>query len=98
MPFTENFAEFMQPRDFATAAVWSVGPANVNVIFDSGFEANQLGSIVGIEGARLIATVPTASVPSVAHGQTLTIGATVYTIRGVQSDGTGMTTLVIEEP
>lgn len=98
MPFTEDTAAFLQVADFATAATWSVGSAVVNVIFDSGYQAAELGAIAGMEGARLTAVVATADMPTAAHGQTLTIASVVYTIRGVQSDGTGMTTLVLAEP
>jgi len=97
MSFTENFAEFLNVSEFASAGTWSVGPTPINLIFDSGYEATQLGLIAGIEGARLTAMVETASVPTIAHGQTIAIGGLIFTIRGIQPDGTGMTLLVLEE-
>ena len=97
MPFTENFAEFLQVRDFATTAVWSVGSTPVNLIFDSEYSEAQLGLIAGIEGARMVAFVSASSMATVARGQTLTMGGLTYTIRGIQPDGTGMIVLVLEE-
>lgn len=89
---TENPAIFL--ADFGTDATWS-GGGTVRGIFDSGFQAAQLGLDVGIEGARYTYLVPTADMPGVAHGHTLVIGGTTYTVRGVQPDGTGWTLLVL---
>jgi len=97
MPFTENLAEFLQVRDFATTAVWSVGSTPVALIFDSEYSEAQLGLIAGIEGARMVAFVDASSMATVARGQTLTMGGLIYTIRGIQPDGTGMIVLVLEE-
>jgi len=37
----------------------------------------------------------TADVSSLAHGDTLTISAVNYTVRGIQPDGTGMTQIML---
>lgn len=84
--------------DFGTPATWSVGPKAVLGIFDAGYQAAELGLQVGIDGARYTYLVPAADVPGVAQDQTLTINGTVYTIRRVEPDGTGMVLLLLKAP
>lgn len=94
MPFTESIADFFQTGDFATAATWSVGSATKNVIFDADY-LEPLGNLV--EGAQPVAVARAADFPAVAHGQTLTINGTVYTIRGVEPFDAGLVRLRLEE-
>ena len=94
---TEDLAVFFDLSRFGTAATWSVGGVPVTGIFDSGYQATQLGLDVGVEGARYAFTCAAAAVPTAAQGQTLTIGAVVYTIRSVQPDGTGLVLLLLHK-
>jgi len=96
---SESLSDFYTAADGLTVdAVYSVGSATVPVHFESGYEAAQLGSIAGIEGARYTALAELSRIPAAAHGQTLTIAGTVYTIRGVQADGHGSVLLVLAAP
>jgi hypothetical protein len=88
-------------RDFAavlgTAATWSVGPAAVSVIIDNDHAEVSLG-LAGVSSRNPRALAVAADMPTVAVGQTLTIAGTVYTIRDVQPDGTGMVALELQAP
>ena len=63
-------------------------------IFDNDFLA------VDLDESEVESTEPTllaraADVSSLAHGDTLTISAVSYTVRGIQPDGTGMTQIML---
>ena len=57
--------------------------------------------VLGTEGSGPSIMVRTADVPDIAHGQEVkrTVGGVTsdYTVRGVQSDGTGMSRVILEE-
>ena len=89
MAFTETLSQFFRTADFAVAATWSVGPATVNVIFDREY-VEQFGIVAG---TGPVALAELATMPTVAPAQTLTINAVVYTITGVEPDGTGLVVL-----
>lgn len=98
MPFAEDLAVFFDVDEFAWAATWSGAPAApVAGIFDAEYQLVALGT-PGIEGAAPVFLCAAAAVPGATHGQTLTIDGTVYTIRGVQPDGTGLVLLILQAP
>jgi hypothetical protein len=91
MAFAEDLSYLEDAaRGFAVDAVYSVGPATIRGIFDAAYFEPFGGQMQGNSPAF---TTKTSNVPSAAHGQTLTIGGTVYTVVGVEPDGTGVTVL-----
>ena len=91
MAFTENFAPFFSTSDFAVTGTLAGSP--VTGIID----AQYIEALGDVEGRQPVFLLPTASAPSVAHGQVLVVGAKTYKVRGVESDGTGVTLLRLEE-
>ncbi len=88
--FTENLSEFFDPTEMADNA--TIGSTTVAGVFD-----NQFVEVLGIESLRAVFTCAQASVPSIAHGDALSIKSTSYKVVGVQSDGTGLTQLILEK-
>ena len=88
-------AIFVEVDDFAVAATYNGG--TVNGIFDKEYlELDSGGSVAfAINQPRFVCR--TSDVSSAAQGDAITINATSYVIQVVQDDGTGMTTLVLEE-
>jgi len=67
-------------------------------IFDNEYVTVFDGEDASVESSGPVFMCRTADVSAAAHGDTLAISGTVYTVRGVQPDGTGMTTLRLESP
>lgn len=93
MPFTEDMSLYFQTGDFGTAAVYSGTGATINGILDAEYD-EAMGRV---QASSPVFACATSSVASATHGQTLTVGATVYKIVGVEPDGTGMTVLRLEK-
>ena len=90
MAFAEDFTEFLSTDDFAVDALFS--GVRVSGIFDESFIEVQ-----GVEGLHPVFTCPQSDVVGIAHGSALTIGGVIYHVHGVQRDGTGMVTLILED-
>ena len=90
MAFIEDFDAFFDTDDFAVDAQFS--GLTVNGIFDESFMEVQ-----GVEGLHPVFTCAQADVASIAHGNAITIGGVVYHVQGVQRDGTGMVSLILED-
>ena len=91
MMFTEDITAFFDTDDFAVDA--TLQGVAVKGIFDEGY-VEPLGNVV--EGAAPQFQCAAASVPSVAHGQSLVIGARTFKIVGIEPDGTGVVILRLE--
>lgn len=90
MAFTEPRRVFMDARHFATAA--TVGASTVYGHFDDDY-----AEFADIEGSAPAFHCLDADLPAgTAHGDTLVHASKTYTIRGIQPDGTGFTTLRLE--
>ena len=63
-------------------------------IFDNDFLAVDLDESE-VESTEPTLLARTADVSGLAHGDSLTIGAVSYTVRGIQPDGTGMTQIML---
>ena len=63
-------------------------------IFDNDFLAVDVDESE-VESSEPTLLARTADVLSLAHGDTLTISAVSYTVRGIQPDGTGMTQIML---
>ena len=94
-------AVFFYTDDFATTASYtpSGGSAStVNGIFDNEFFEVDPLSGVGVVSAQPRLFCTTADLPSgAASGDAITIDGTAYTVRVIQPEGTGVTTLVLEK-
>jgi len=99
MPMTEDLAGFFDVNDFATVGQWVNGTSTASVVglFDSPYARAAL-SIPGFESARTTFIGVEADFPGVAHGQTLAVLGTSYTIRGVEPDGSGVVRLILQAP
>lgn len=105
MPFTENLSDYFRAGDFGTSAVFSGNGATISGILD----ADYLEAMGRVQASEPMFVCATADVPGVVHGQTLTVGATVYKIVGVEPNanqmdgyrslpyGTGVTILRLEQ-
>ena len=85
--------EFLDTDEFGSSV--KVGGETI-----SGIMLDPYVEALGAEGAALRLVCRTSDVTtltSVVHGTTLVIGTTSYTVRSVQPDGEGMTSLVLEE-
>ena len=63
-------------------------------IFDNDFLAVDLDESE-VESTEPTLLARTADVSGLAHGDSLTISSTSYTVRGIQPDGTGMTQIML---
>lgn len=93
MPFAEDLSVFFDEADFAVAA--TLEGVAVRGIFDEPY-AEPLSGMV--EGSSPTFVCRSADIPSVAHEQTLVIGARSFKVVGVEPDGTGVTLLRLREP
>lgn len=94
-------AVFFDTDDFAVASSYtpSGGSAStVNGIFDNEFfEVDPLTGL-GVVSAQPRFLCATADLPgAAAGGDAITISAVAYTVRVIQAEGTGVTTLVLEK-
>lgn len=88
MTFTADLDAFLS--DFAIAATLP-STAVVRGILDNGFD-----SALGMTGSEPAFVGRSADLDGLSYGAAITIGATAYTVRGVQPDGTGLTRLILE--
>jgi len=88
--FTEDLSEFLDSTEMADNA--TIGASTIAGIFD-----NQFVEVHGIEGVRPVFVCAEADVSSIAHGDALTIKTVSYKVAGVQPDGTGLTSLILEK-
>jgi hypothetical protein len=91
MAFEEPMAAFFGVDDFAVTAM--LAGVYVTGIFD----ANYYEPLGEVEGRQPVFMLPTSEAKYAAHGQYLAIGNTRYRVRGVHPDGTGVTTLILEQ-
>jgi len=93
-----DLAEFYSTDVSGTAGTYTASGASAVTI--NGIFGNIYFDISGgettIEGKRATFNCMTSDVSAAAHGDTLAVSGTTYTVRGVQPDGTGSTTLILE--
>lgn len=94
MPFSENFAHFLNPAEFAQAA--TLGGVAVTGIFDRAYEQANVG-MAGMASTSPVFTLPTASVPANPVGTALVTGGVNYFVVEHQPDGTGISLLLMEK-
>ena len=69
----------------------SVGGASVEAIFDNEYVEYQ-----NVSGLRPVLRLPSSSIAAVVEGTAVTVNAVSYTVAGIQSDGTGMSLLILQ--
>jgi hypothetical protein len=90
-PFTENLDPFFSTSDFGET-VTIAGQAVVVVWFEPSADA------IGIAGTKPSLVCPTAKLPAgLEEGHVVLRGTHLYAIALIQPDGTGVTTLVLED-
>jgi len=79
--------------DYGTT-VTKTDASTFTAIFDNDFLAVDLDESE-VESTEPTLLARTADVSGLAHGDSLTISAVSYTVRGIQPDGTGMTQIML---
>ena len=84
-------------QDFGETATFTDTSAgstsSITVILTNDYLAADPGGSVEVESSSPVAIARTSDLPSVAQGDTLLISSTTYTIKEVEPDNQGMTTV-----
>ncbi len=100
MAFTENFSVYFNTGDFAVSAQFtprsSNNPINVTGIFDDEYLAVEGDGEVGIESTQPMFMTASTGLDN-ARGGALIIGNKSYNVVEAKQDGTGVTTLILED-
>lgn len=91
---TNDLDVFLNSDEFAVDVTYNA--ATIQGIFDAEFSSAVEGE-VGIESTVPQVLVKTSDVPNVAHNETMTINSVVYSVIGIQPDGTGVTLILLSE-
>ncbi len=88
--FIEDLSEFFDTTEMADLVI--VGNNSVVGVFD-----NQFVEVHGVEGFRPVFVCSEADVFDVTHGESLVFNNSTYKVAGVQRDGTGLISLILEK-
>lgn len=97
-----DFDVFFDPADFGSTGTYAGGspPATValaGIFANAHAVAAPLGDWQGVSTSAPLFTCRASVLPAGARdGDTLTLGGTVWTVRDVQPDGTGLARLILE--
>ena len=99
---TEDDRLFMiNTTDFGTTATYTLvagGVSSVVGIFDNEYFESDANTNVGFVSTQPRFVCTSASLPSTAgYNDTVAVNSATYKVRVIQSDGTGMTTLILEK-
>lgn len=72
------------------------GATTITGILDSGYLAVDVED-TEVESSEPVLTCRTIDVSALTHGSQLTISGSSYYVRGIQPDGTGITTLILDK-
>ena len=92
-------AIFFSTSDFGDAATYTPSggsAATVNGIFSKDYSLADLGGSISIGSNDPRFICRTTDVSSAASGDQLVVRSVTYTVRQVEDDGTGITTLILE--
>lgn len=95
----DDLADFFGVDDFAVEATYTPAggdPVTVQGIFDAPQATRNASNLLDVTIPSPQFVCPTADVMGVSEGDALEVSGTDYTIRVVLTDGTGVTTLVLE--
>ena len=90
----ETAADRTAMLDANGTTVTKTEASTLTAIFDNDFLAVDLDESE-VESTEPTLLARTADVSGLAHGDSLTISAVSYTVRGIQPDGTGMTQIML---
>ena len=93
-----DLAELFSTDEHGTAGTFTPdggSASTVNGIFGNVYFDIPAGE-TGIEGKQSSFMCRSSDITDAAHGDSLVVSGTTYTVRGVQPDGTGVTTLILE--
>lgn len=96
MAFEEDLSLFFSTDEFGVVATATTRFGEVvqfQVIFDNAYTA---GLVDRFESAQPQALARSADVADLAHGCAFSVGGADYLVAGLQPDGTGMTTVLLE--
>ena len=94
-------AVFFDTDDFATASSYT--PSGGSASTDNGIFDNEIIEVDPLSGVGVVSAPPRficapADLPgAAASGDAISIDSTAYTVRVIQPEGTGVTTLVLEK-
>lgn len=97
---TDDLLDFFEVDDFADVATYKVtGKPNKSVkgIFDNPQASRNATDMIDITIPSPQFVCRTTDVPNAADGDTLVIRSTNYYVRVVLTDGTGVSTLILEK-
>lgn len=86
--------------DFGVSATYTAegeSATTITVIFDEPYVGVDPDGRVAVESDNPTCLARTTDVSNANHAATIVINSTTYNVVGVQPDGTGFTTLVLEE-
>lgn len=95
-----DLAVFFEISDFGDAAIYTAaGKAGLTVkgIFDAPQASRTVTDMMEVTIPAPQFMCRTVDVPSAAEGDTLMVRGVNYTVRAVLTDGTGITTLMLEK-
>lgn len=95
----DDLAAFFGIDDFGDAATYTplAGAAvTVNGIFDAPQASRTITDMMDITAPQPQFVCRTSDMPNAAEGDTLAVRSVTYTVRAVMTDGTGVTTLMLE--
>ena len=100
MAFVEDISEFFDDSDFAVIADFmpaSGGQCRIKGIFDKEYFAVDGGEVIGVSGNQPKFMCETAKIRDAAYDDDIRILDKLYKIISIQDDGTGVTTLLLED-
>lgn len=87
-----DLTTFLNSDEFAIDIIYN--STTIQGIFDNAFVEDQQNDI-SVETLQPQVIVKTSDVSGVSHGQSMTINGVTYYVIGIQSDGTGLTTILL---
>ena len=92
-----NNAAFFRLQAFGTEAMITTETSSYSVrgIFENEYETVNVGEL-GVESSGPKFTAATETLPGVADSDTIKVKEVTYTVRDVEPDGTGITTLRLD--
>ncbi len=99
MAFEEDFDVFFDPDVFGEPFTYTpeVGASVAGIgVFDDAYTAAQGGEVMVASSTPQIQYETAKINPAPRYGERLTVKGQDYTIVGIQPDGTGVTTLMLE--
>ncbi len=92
-------ALFFDSDEFGTTGTYTPSggsSSSILGIFDNDYMSADIGTNIGVGTSNPSFICRTADVASAANGDALVVNSVTYTVRNVEDDGTGITTLMLE--